>query len=948
MSTPASADGSDRARNRRDIEHDQDRRREGRSPSRTFARWRGRWRVALRYGWRDARRNRGRTALVAVMVALPVAAGSFAATALWSAQDTPETMAQRALGPDLQAALTMNETPVDQSPDGNSFGSRGEGDDPFEPRPAAAVEAALSDAVPHGDRLVPLLRALDGGFDVHGEDRQLAAYGIAQGDLADPDLGGAFPLDDGALPGDGEVALAASTADQLGLAVGDPVTVTRSGSDEAIATTVSGLLADDAPQSITLLFPASGPLTGPVELPSDNGEGDGDWSQWFVAGDAPVTWDDVLALNELGAVVVSREVLFDPPPEEAVPYYGGMPATSTSDRLQQWVPLAAVVAVALLEVVLLIGPAFAVGARRSARSLALIAAAGGTRRTLRAVVLGTGVVIGVGASVTGTAVGVGAAALVVSLLTDAVLAVPWAPVAAIFAVGVTLAAGAAWLPARRASKADVVAVLAGRRGETSHRRWPVVVGAALGAAGFAGALAAGLAGQALGVAAGVVVGELGLVLACGGIVAALGRLARHLPLTWRFALRDAARHRGRTAPALAAVLVAVAGASGGLVYSYSQTAHDDRSQALVAAPDVLVIAAGDAAGLRLTREEGERVETVVHDVLPDLGRLYPVTVLRGPHDGETSTSVAVPAGPGDPEGGYHTVATGTQVATWIIGPVVDDGTLVPMLGLPDPDAAAAALAAGRAVVQAGTVDDDGTVALDIVTRDVETQAPTGRRTVRVPATGVGDPLGPSNANFPVVPPSAAEATGMSPALGGFVAMPGTPLGEAERQTLQAALDEELSTSEAGNCAVCVTLGAGPSDYGSPQWLSTLLIVGSAGLLALAAAWIVAALAATESRPDLATLAAVGAAPSTRKRIVAAQAGTVAVIGSVLGGASGVVLGAAFVLFERFRYAEPDPRWTVEVPWPVLAATLVVLPLLAVAAAWLVTRSRLVLTRRLAR
>ena len=42
--------------------------------------------------------------------------------------------------------------------------------------------------------------------------------------------------------------------------------------------------------------------------------------------------------------------------------------------------VALIVAMALLEVVLLAGPAFAVGARRQARTLALMAASGGTPR----------------------------------------------------------------------------------------------------------------------------------------------------------------------------------------------------------------------------------------------------------------------------------------------------------------------------------------------------------------------------------------------------------------------------------------------------------------------------------------------------------------------------------------------------------------------------------------
>ena len=49
-----------------------------------------------------------------------------------------------------------------------------------------------------------------------------------------------------------------------------------------------------------------------------------------------------------------------------------------------------VVVMALLEVVLLAGPAFAVGARRQSRTLALMAASGGTPKQARRVILAGG------------------------------------------------------------------------------------------------------------------------------------------------------------------------------------------------------------------------------------------------------------------------------------------------------------------------------------------------------------------------------------------------------------------------------------------------------------------------------------------------------------------------------------------------------------------------------
>ena len=86
--------------------------------------------------------------------------------------------------------------------------------------------------------------------------------------------------------------------------------------------------------------------------------------------------------------------------------------------------LALVVAMALLEVVLLAGPAFAVGARRQQRALALMAASGAEPPHLRRVVMASGVVLGTAAVVLGSAAGVGVAWVarpLVQQFTDTVL-----------------------------------------------------------------------------------------------------------------------------------------------------------------------------------------------------------------------------------------------------------------------------------------------------------------------------------------------------------------------------------------------------------------------------------------------------------------------------------------------------------------------------------------------
>ncbi len=86
-----------------------------------------------------------------------------------------------------------------------------------------------------------------------------------------------------------------------------------------------------------------------------------------------MTWQDILAANERGVVVKSRQVALDPPPDSEVP----MSALSNgySTEVETTAAVLTVASMAVLEIVLLAGPAFAVGARRSRRQLGLVAPA---------------------------------------------------------------------------------------------------------------------------------------------------------------------------------------------------------------------------------------------------------------------------------------------------------------------------------------------------------------------------------------------------------------------------------------------------------------------------------------------------------------------------------------------------------------------------------------------
>ncbi|MFE7505290.1 FtsX-like permease family protein [Promicromonospora sp. NPDC057488] len=908
-----------------------------------------RWRIGLRLARRDARRHVGRTALVAVMVAVPVLAGSAAFTALESSKDSPETVRDESLGPDLQASLdylgrgrvlqTFDATNATWGLDTKSDREAGTetGTATGEQPTRTEHERVLTAALPPGDRLVPVETTL---VVLHGPGAQLTSR-VAQTDLSDAAVTAAFKLRAGAAPGPGEIAISREVAGRIGVDVGDTVVVeTRiGGSLETL--TVSGLLGRHLPKN-------SGAVVhmAPEDVSPSLVDGTGSAEvNWFVSGPTPVTWDDVLRLNEHGVAVISQEVLTDLPPPEAETFGHPYDTLDTNE-----VALGgAVTIIALLEGILIVGPAFAVSARRQERSLAVAAAQGASPRTLRALAMIPAIVIGLGASVVAALAGVAVATVPLRYFEFTALVVPWPQVGAMVLLGAVVAVAAAWLPARAAARLDVVATLTGRRRQHGVKGWAVVLGVVLAGAGLTGAVAAASAGDGgVLLAWCIVVAEIGLVLTTGGIVAGLARVSGRLPLPARFALRDAARHRQRTSPAVAAVLVAVAGATAGLVFVTSEAQYEERTYLPVSTPGTTVVHANTALDLDEVRAQ---IESAARDVLPDVTAVTPVPVLTETSEGRPTAVIVTTEADRSWHGGGELAA-----------PVVDDGDLVPLLGLTgsDADTAMTALRDGRAVVPHGSTDADGSAWLRIQTYDVtgagSMPAPPRERTVRVPATEVGDGT-EVVPNLPLVPPALVDTLGGEPRVGRFV---------VETDNVPTAAQTEALSHRLGEIAIPAGVdpiadGTGSAADGRTQLsartelgyepaadaIGAPLIALVAALVALVVTWLAAGLAAVESRPDLATLEAVGAAPRTRRLVVAAHAGAISVVGTLLGIGAGGVLGAALVHLQRpWVPADVTGAWAVEVPWLWLLGLAVTLPVLAIGSAWLAARPGRLLTRRL--
>jgi putative ABC transport system permease protein len=238
------------------------------------------------------------------------------------------------------------------------------------------------------------------------------------------------------------------------------------------------------------------------------------------------------------------------------------------------------VLVGMLEVVLLVGAAFAVAARRQVRDLGLLAANGGAGADVRRVLLAQGLVLGVLSSVLGTASGV-ALFLGAHDRLEAVFGsyvpwrsdIDWRAVVLVAVLGATTSVVAALLPGWSVGRLTPVAALSGpfpvRAGESrAHRGALLLAGAGL-ALLLLGGWATSYTFRPHGgeVTLAPAVAALGLLLLVAGVVWGTPWLVRQaaragarLPLSGRYAFRDAGRHRFRTASAVVALAITVAGA----------------------------------------------------------------------------------------------------------------------------------------------------------------------------------------------------------------------------------------------------------------------------------------------------------------------------------------------------------------------------------------------------
>lgn len=881
------------------------------------------WRPLLRMARRDALRAKGRSALVAAMIALPVLGATGVDVVHRSTQLTAAERSDRLMGRadaligayDPGRGVEQSVFPADGVrvlPTRYGAGPTAEQQRAVETEPAAL----LGELLPKGSVLTP---ARTGPVAAVGSRDGMASVDTFEADLTGTLWQGRLDLVSGRAPAAAhEAAATRGFLSTTGLRIGDTVTVRGL---ESTPFRLTGTVEHPGDLNKSELIARPGELYRPLDAAlaaagvapkTENAEQaaarKAAWLVTLPAG-ASLGWDQVTELNRYGYTMTSRQVAAGPPAaalerQEAV--------GAQDERERRMMTVAVTAAMALLEVALLAGPAFAVGARRARRQLALLGAAGGRPGHVRTVVLGGGLVLGAVGAAVGGVFGI----LLVSALRPQIeewggsrfgaLTIRPLDLLMILLVGVVTALAAALLPALQAGRREVLAGLTDRDPVRRSARWVPLAGLALSAAGAALAVGgavlapvggmpvlAGLPARTLSVLAGGVLAELGLLLFTPLLLAGLGRLARRLPVGPRLALRDASRHRSRTAPAVAAVLAAVAGAVAVGVHTAGAEAQDRASYRMEQpAGSVRLNLYGNADAM-------PQLRTALPQDLPELGEradLYEAVYVFC----EGCKSIV------QAEGGERYGQPDSRPV--VVG---DAAVLRNLLALRDP-AAEAALAAGKAVVTDPAYLHDGKAVLRMQGNNMEV------KTLQVDAVLVERPAGQRFAPL-VVGERTIRQLGLTASPAGAIWLPAGPVAERAEQRAAATVARLAPRSE-----LVVERGFRPKDS-----VMQIAISGFAVLVVLGAAMVSTALAAADARRERAVLSAIGARPRTRRTVAGLQAGLIVLLGALLGTVSGFVPAYALL---RSRVTgvmgAPTVLDPAAVPWASIAVLAVVLPVLA--------------------
>lgn len=927
-----------------------------------------------RAGWRrvrtDARlarrqvwRTKGSSALVMLLIVLPVAALAGGGIFWQSHIPTAEQTAALELGRHqswLQIVGGLDPTrwqSVDQPYEyGVESDDTGKPVNVEGPRPDDPSEYVPADAE---------LRTITEWGSLYVEtETGIGQVSATAGDVWDEVFEGRYVVLDGAAPATaGEAMASPGLLERMGAEIGDDVVLVDSGR----AFTVTGTLrrADARPEDPEVFLPSQA---------ADLVEGQ---ERWFAENWQP-DLDQLAELNRAGFIVYAHDLAVDPPP-------GAKIATYRNDSSQDVAMLMTGLLLAVFSgylVVLLAGAAFAVAARRQQQTLAVAASVGAARSDVFRIVVMQGTVLGALSGAIGIALGAALAWAGLEITdTGAVNSfwgnwgyrVPWVALVGVALFAIVVGTLSAVAPARAATKGDVLGALRGsRRPAVLLRRRPcwglglMITGLAATAGGGLTLIALNTADPVdyshplrvaamMAVALGPVVFQIGFLVAGHWVLVRVGLPLAKIGLAPRLASRDSAANPSRVVPAFAAIAACVFIASyatattaltaagnartywfNGPLHSVSvslfQNGSDPSPEPLEAAEELLGSTAPVGTALVLAPTSAAFDPLTGEALDPD----HPVYALQSQSWRGCETCTADPSS-----------AMNGQLS------IVPAGDVALLLDHPVDDATLDAYRDGAAITTTTeyTTPEDEVVVTEWTEQGrtdfydamnaVDWESDPDERFAHVPAPlaersidAVYVDTGSNHSTQVLLAPETAESLGIEYAPAQLVGVYDEPLSEAAIDRLTA---EASGVRLDDGASLWVMTERGPDPVAPWLWM----IVAIAGVLVIGASAVVLGLARFERRPDDATLTAVGGSRVLRRNVNAWQAAIIVGIGAVVGTIAGLipVWGTAQSSTDFLRLSD--------LPWPWLAILGVGLPLAITVVAWLVPPRHPELTRRTA-
>jgi putative ABC transport system permease protein len=571
---------------------------------------------------------------------------------------------------------------------------------------------------------------------------------------------------------------------------------------------------------------------------------------------------------------------------------------------------------------------FTVLAQRRLRAIGMLAAQGATQRDIRLVIRANGAATGVVGAVAGLVLGFLAwlayrpqAENSAHHLMGA-FQLPWTVIGISMLLAIAATYFAASRPAKAIARTPIVAALAGRPPaprKSRHLAVPVGLGflvlafLLLGAAGASGGKGNGM----LEVVVGFVALAVAIVLLAPSLLAVIAVAGKYAPIAVRLALRDLARYRARSGPALAAislatmiaVIICVASAARfGNVFDYAGP-NLTSSQLIVYAPvgNVPVGRGNDPGPSGPTAAQMAAGVKTAKEIAADLGTTSMIAL-------DTSNAGLQHAAPGRSWSGQIYVATPQLLKAFgisqsEINPDADFLTMRP--GLSTTSLMQLTYGNYNGNYNNGRPGGNGT----------SWPCPAGSCIANPPIQEISQlPSGTSAPNT-VVTEHAITTLHLQNSVqtnGWLITVPGG-LTPAQITTAQ-----QLAAGAPGNMSI-ETRNSIPS---LAQIIDAATIFGL--VLALGILGLSVGLVRSEARRDLRTLAATGASGATRRTITAATAGALAFTGAVVGVVGGYVAALGF-----FRSNSLDTLSSLSsIPVTNLLVILVGLPLAGAALGWL--------------